>query len=144
MSLAAIVLILAPVVVDVGNVSNDHGVVRVSICPKAKFLGDSCPYEGSAPAVAGTTRVTVDNVPPGDYGASAFHDENANGKVDRGMFGIPQEGVGFSRDAPIRMAPPKWEEAVFAHTGAAQTIGFALRYFTGPASPAEWKQHHKH
>ena len=142
MSIAAAALLLAPIIVEVGNVRNDHGRVRVSICPRARFLADSCPYAGSAPAHAGTTVVTVENVPPGDYAVSAFLDENSNDAVDRALFGIPKEGVGFSRDAPIRWSPPRWDDAVFAHGVVPQTISFGLRYFLGPGSPAQWRAAH--
>ena len=74
--------------------------------------------------------------------AFPFHDENSNDGVDRGLFGIPKEGVGFSRDAKIVFSPPKWADAMFHHDGTAQRTGFRLRYWTGPGSPAEWKARH--
>ena len=66
-----------------------------------------------------------------------FYDQNGNGKIDRALFGIPKEGVGFSNDAKIRLAPPKWEEAVFDYDGQEQTIRLKLRYFTGPDAPKQ-------
>lgn len=114
--------------VVVSNVRNARGRVHVDICHRETFL-DECPWWGEAPAVKGVTVVVVHNVPPGRYAAQGFHDENGNGKVDRGLFGIPKEGVGFSNDAKIRMAPPKWDEAAFEHGAAAQRIGFTMRYF---------------
>jgi uncharacterized protein (DUF2141 family) len=76
-------------------------------------------------------------VPPGEYAAQAFLDENGNGEVDRGLFGIPKEGVGFSRDARIRLSPPKWRDAVFTHRAQPEVIRFDLRYFMGPSGPAK-------
>ena len=67
---------------------------------------------------------------------------NNNREIDRAIFGIPKEGVGFSRDARIHMGPPKWAEAVFHHDGA-QVIHFALRYFMGPSGPEAWVKAHK-
>jgi len=132
----------AAVIVAVANTRNDHGTVRVSLCPRRQFLADACPYEGQARARAGVTVVTIEGVPPGEYGAQAFHDENNNGKVDRGLFGIPREGVGFSRDARIVLSPPKWRDAMFAHGAAPQDIRFSLRYFMGAKTPAEWAADH--
>ncbi len=132
----------APITIEVRNVRNSHGRVHVDICPHDRFLADGCRWHADAPAEAGTTTLTVPNVPPGDYAVQAFLDENDNGRIDRGLFGIPKEGVGFSRDARIAMSPPKWADAVFTHGGAAQTIGFSLRYFLGPKSPEEWKAQH--
>lgn len=130
-----------PLTVEVGNVRNDHGVVRVDICPKERWLNDGCPWHATAPAHAGITIVTLPGVPPGDYGAQAFHDENANDTLDTGFLGIPREGVGFSRDARFVPASPHWADALFTHAGP-QTIGLRLRYLRGPASPAEWQARH--
>ena len=117
----------APIEIAVSNVRNDSGRVHVDVCPVETFL-KGCPYSGEAPARAGTTIVVVRGVPPGRYAAQGTQDENGNGKVDRGLFGIPKEGVGFSNDAKIRMGPPKFEEAAFDHGRAPQRISFGLTY----------------
>ena len=114
--------------VEVSGVRTAQGRVHVDICPEARFL-DDCPWSGEAVATVGTTEVIVENVPPGRYAAQAFHDRNDNGKVDRGIFGIPKEGVGFSNDAKIITAPPKFAAAAFDHGAGAQRIAFKLSYF---------------
>ncbi|MFT3976540.1 MAG: DUF2141 domain-containing protein [Sphingomonas bacterium] len=121
--------------IEVGNVRVAKGVVHVDICPEAKFLKDDCPYSGEAPARLGTTRVVVSGLPAGDYAAQAFLDENHNGKVDRALFGIPKEGVGFSNDAKIGLGPPKFSEARFHFDGAGKAIRLNLRYFLGAKGP---------
>lgn len=119
--------------IAVTNVRAATGRVHVDICPEANFL-KKCAYSFDAPAHRGTTVVTATNIPPGIYAAQAFYDENGNGKVDRALFGIPTEGVGFSNDAPINWAPPKFAAAKFRFTPPKQTITLKLRYFTGPQS----------
>ncbi len=126
-------------VINVGNVRTAKGTVHVDICPQDKFLKDDCPWSGDAPARLGTTQVIVRDLPPGQYAAQAFHDENGNTKVDRALFGIPKEGVGFSNDARISFGPPRWKNAVFGFNGATATIGFSLRYFLGPSGPPKSK-----
>jgi uncharacterized protein (DUF2141 family) len=123
------------VTVNIGNVRNSRGNVMIDICPQNKFLDDTCAWHGEAPASAGTTVVTVQGVPAGEYAIQAFHDENANGEVDRAMLGIPREGVGFSRDARIGLGPPKWRDAYFIHHGRAEVLRFRLRYFMGAKGP---------
>ncbi len=120
--------------VDVSNVRGHTGTVHVDICTQAQFLKD-CPRSADAPAVIGVTRVTLNGVPPGRYAAQVFYDENGNHKVDRALFGIPKEGVGFSNDAKIRFSPPKWEEAMFDYDGGSHVIKLRLRYFIGPDAP---------
>lgn len=121
--------------VDVGNVRAATGHVHVEVCPETLFL-KNCPLISDAPARVGTTIVIVRDLPPGRYAVQAFYDQNGNKKVDRALFGIPKEGVGFSNDAKIRLGPPKWAEAVFDHDGRPQTIQLKLRYFFGPDAPA--------
>lgn len=121
--------------VQVDNVRAQTGRVHVDLCTQAQFLKD-CPIMAEAPPRIGLTTVTLRNIKPGRYAAQVSYDQNGNGKVDRALFGIPKEGVGFSNDAKIRMAPPKWEEAVFDYDGLERTIRLKLRYFIGPNAPA--------
>ena len=120
--------------IDVSNVRGATGTVHVDICTQAQFLHD-CPRSADAPAHVGTTRVIVQGLPPGRYAAQVYYDENGNHRIDRALFGIPREGVGFSRDARIRFSPPSWEDAVFAYDGQPQVIRLRLRYFMGPDAP---------
>ena len=119
----------------VTNVRNAKGRVHVDICPQAAFLKDGCPFSASAPAQAPVTIVVVRGVAPGHYAAQLFHDENGNDKMDRGLFGIPKEGFAFSRDAPIKMSPPRWADAEFAVAGAAQAMQVKMRYYLGTPGP---------
>lgn len=124
--------------VNVGNVRNNRGKVMVAVCTQDKFL-ESCAINAEAPARAGVTSVVVHNVPAGSYAAQAFHDENGNDDIDRAMFGIPKEGVGFSRNARIKLSPPKWADAVFKFGGAPGALKFDLRYFMGARGPVATK-----
>ena len=121
--------------VAVDNVRDHTGHVHIDLCTEKQFLGD-CPVAADAPARTGMTMVTLTGLKPGRYAVQATYDQNGNGKVDRALFGIPKEGVGFSNDAKIRLGPPKWEEAVFDYDGQERTIKLRLRYFMGPDAPA--------
>lgn len=124
--------------VQVDNVRAQTGRVHVDLCTEAQFLKD-CPIAADAPAIVGLTTVTLRNLKPGRYAAQVFYDQNGNGKVDRALFGIPKEGVGFSNDAKIRMSPPRWAEAVFDYDGQERMIRLKLRYFIGPDAPVTRK-----
>lgn len=123
------------ITMQVGNVRSARGRVVVDVCPQDRFLADGCIHHAEVPARAGVTVITIANLPAGSYAVQAFHDENANGEVDRAMFGIPREGVGFSRNARIGLGPPKWRDAYFVHQGRAEVIRFNLRYFMGAKGP---------
>lgn len=121
--------------VAVDAVRDRTGQVHVDLCTQAQFLKD-CPLAAEAPARIGATVVTLTGVRPGRYAAQVFYDQNGNGKLDRALFGVPREGVGFSNDAKIRLGPPKWEDAAFDYDGQERTIRLKLRYFIGPDAPA--------
>lgn len=131
MSLLAAMLLAAnaPLVVDVQNVRNARGHVRIDVCPQASFLGDGCRWHASVPARAGTTTVTIDDLPPGDYAIQAFHDENGNDEMDQGLFGIPKEDFGFSRDPKVVFSAPKWKDAMFGHGAGAQRQALRLHHW---------------
>ena len=66
-------------------------------------------------------------VPQGRYAVSLIHDENGNGKLDTRLM-IPREGYGFSRDAPVRMGPPKFAQAAFDVGGEPVRLAIRMRY----------------
>ncbi|MEN9219612.1 MAG: DUF2141 domain-containing protein [Thermostichales cyanobacterium SZTDM-1c_bins_54] len=77
---------------------------------------------------APTLTLTLD-LPYSLYAIAVFHDENNNGQLDTGPFGIPREGFGFSNNPPIRFGAPSFEESriVFSPQTGGTTI--QLRYF---------------
>ena len=58
--------------------------------------------------------IPCQGLPAGTYAVSLFQDENGNGKLDTGSFGIPTEKFGFSNDAEGVMGPPSYEKCSFA------------------------------
>lgn len=115
--------------VVVSNIRSAKGEIRVAVCDRVNFTKAVCPYRGRAPAVVGEVVVHIANIPPGTYAAEAFQDETGSGKIERTFFGLPKEGIGFSRDAPMRFGPPSFEDAMFSLDKSVSRIGFALRYF---------------
>src|ERR1700733_13273365 len=75
---------------------------------------------------------TFDGVNPGDYAVSVFHDENANGVLDRNLIGTPKEGVGASNDAAGKMGQPKFDDARFSYKGGQQTLTIHIKYLAAP------------
>jgi len=72
----------------------------------------------------GRARLTLADVPPGEYALAVVHDENANNTLDTSWIGIPREGIGTSNNAKGRMGPPKYSDAKFevGPGGAVQSI----------------------
>jgi len=97
--------------IELTGIENDHGLVRVAVCTPATFTTKHCPFTGAAPAKPGSVVVSVPDIPPGRYAVQAYHDEDGNGRLRKGLFGLPAEAIGFSRDARIRLGPPSFEDA---------------------------------
>ena len=87
----------------------------------------------------GAATLMFDHLPPADYAVSILHDENDNGKVDTGLFGIPKEGFGFSANPKLRYGTPPFKEASFSLAGdkTEQRIVIHLKYLSGKGATRE-------
>jgi len=56
--------------------------------------------------------VRIDSLKGGKYVVHYFHDENKNGKLDLGFFGIPKESYGNSKNVLGFMGPPKYRDLI--------------------------------
>jgi uncharacterized protein (DUF2141 family) len=65
--------------------------------------------------------------PAGSYAIVAMHDENANGKLDTNLVGVPTEGYGASRNAHGTFGP-KYEDARFDYRGGSLSMAITLKY----------------
>lgn len=99
--------------VNIQGLSSDIGVVYVGLYDsEGNWLGKSFASQWST-IKDGKATLVLENIPPGVYAISAYHDENENKKLDTGWFGIPTEGYACSRGATGRFGPPSWTDAKF-------------------------------
>lgn len=52
------------------------------------------------------------SLPPGRYAVAVFQDLDGDGRMKRGVLGVPAEPVAFSNRARARMGPPRFADAV--------------------------------
>lgn len=120
------------VVITVTNLRSSKGVVRACMTTREnifpKCIKDPSAHRTVVPA-GERIEIRFTGVKPGNYAIALLHDENDNGKADRAMGMMPKEGYGFSRDAPVKMAPPKFTDAVLAIGEGLQRITIKMRYF---------------
>jgi uncharacterized protein (DUF2141 family) len=102
-----------PLSVRIVGLDSDAGTVRIALNDAQNYEGEGNVRAAALSIEDGTTRWTIDNVPPGTYAVRLYHDKNDNGELDTNMFGVPQEAFGFSNDARGTMGPPDFEEAAF-------------------------------
>ncbi len=98
---------------DVTGIRSDAGSIDLALCTQPTWLGEECPFGARVSARVGVVRVRIEGVPAGLYAAQAFHDDNDTGVLERPLIGFPRKGFGFSRDAPIRLGPPRFADAAF-------------------------------
>jgi uncharacterized protein (DUF2141 family) len=120
------------VTVKVTDIRNSKGVVRACMTTDSKKFprcqGNPDAHRATVDA-AGTVTFSFKGVKPGNYAIALLHDENNNGKADRALGMMPKEGYGFSRDAPVKMAPPKFAQAAFDVGSQPQTLTIKMRYW---------------
>ena len=120
----------ASILLEIGGLRSQHGQILACMTANPKAFPD-CQKDPqalhlTAPAVNGEI-VQFKGVAPGRYAIALFHDENANGRMDKMMM-MPREGFGFSRDAPLQFGPPKFAAASFAVGNTQVRTSIKVRY----------------
>lgn len=99
----------------VRNLRSDRGQVMGSLYDRP----ERWVREGDAVATcrvairAHEARCTFQNVRPGRYAFAFAHDEDGDGRFDRDVLGLPNEGYGFSNDVRPQMSVPSFQSASF-------------------------------
>lgn len=78
-------------------------------------------------ARAPETQLCLQAPAPGGYAIAVYHDQNANRKLDKKAFGLPDEPYGISNNPRMRFAPPSLEEALFHVAAEGATVKIELR-----------------
>jgi len=68
--------------------------------------------EQTAETFTGTVVAEVRGLPPGRYALSVYLDANANGELDKKIFGIPTEPFAFSNNPEIPRGVPPFDACV--------------------------------
>lgn len=121
---------LGNVYVAITGLRSTKGLVRVCMTriPKSfpECKGDPAARQMTV-AANKALELSFTHVPSGSWAIAVLHDENSNGKADKALM-IPREGFGFSRDAPVRFGPPRFNDAAFAVTQDDVSVSIRMRY----------------
>ena len=102
------------VVVDVLGLENADGLLLVALYRDGKGFPDGGAKafgKRIAKAKAGNARIVFSDVPAGPFAVTVHHDADKDYAMDTGLFGVPSEGYGFSRDASAPFGPPGFSAA---------------------------------
>ncbi|NUM30763.1 MAG: DUF2141 domain-containing protein [Bacteroidetes bacterium] len=103
--------------VEVENLRNSKGTVQIALYNKDGSIPDE-QYKNyfkmeKISITNGKTQCTFSNLPKGNYAVNILHDENSNGKIDKGLI-LPKEGIGFSNYSSIGLTNrPNFKKASF-------------------------------
>jgi len=124
---------LATLTVEITGFHNDRGNAKVALWRSRNgFPADESKAERryEIPITNGRAELTIEGLEPGPLAIAAFHDENDNGRIDRGFLGIPKEGLGVSRDAKGTFGPPSFDKArLNVGAGDSQVVRFRIFYY---------------
>lgn len=117
----------AELLVEVTGLRDASGSVRIAVCTPETFLEPSCAHV--ARVAADEPRMRFVDLPPGIYAVQVHHDADGDGAIDRTIFGRPTEGLGFSRDAPMRRGPPAFADAAVELREPGGALKIMMRYW---------------
>jgi len=141
--LAALLFVNVPVIalaqtpctgihVQILNIKNSTGTVDCALFKSS--VGFPTEFLRSAMSVMvlkihkTQARCHFEDIQPGTYAIAVIHDENMNGKLDTNVFGIPNEGYGFSKDAKALFGAPSFSAASFPYDGQNVDLTISLHY----------------
>lgn len=115
------------VVIDGTMPGNGH--VRLNLYKSGEtFLkAEDAKLEVAVPET-GQVRAVFTGLAPGTYAVVAYYDLNGNRTLDRGLFGIPLEPLGFSNGAMPVLSAPDFAEAAVTVAGEGAEIGIEVTY----------------
>lgn len=112
--------------VEVHELRNNKGVVQFALYNKNGSIPDE-DFEkyyqiGKTTINENSTQFVFKNLPKGTYAVNILHDENENGKIDKGFI-LPEEGIGFSNYTKIGLGnKPNFSKASFELTSDKKLI----------------------
>lgn len=85
--------------VEVDELRNSDGTVQFALYNRADAFPDEhfkkCLKVLPGKIINGSSSVTFENLPEGKYAINVLHDENTDGRINKGLI-FPKEGIGFS------------------------------------------------
>ena len=129
LSMSAAVAQTATLTVNLHDVRAATGNLRASLYrdPESFRKEDKAVQVVSLPAVAGAARIVFPDLPPGKYAVMAYHDENADGRLNLRFGMFPTEGYGLSNNPQV-MGPPKFADSAFDVNSPETVIAIKLAY----------------
>lgn len=107
----------ASLTLSFSGIDTPAGAIMAGVYDTESAFADGDPVTGARIAVSGAdATATITGLKPGRYAIKAYHDIDGDGRMNTNPFGIPTEPYAASNNAPFKMGPPAWSDAVFEVT----------------------------
>jgi uncharacterized protein (DUF2141 family) len=106
---------MASLKVEITNVHPLEGKVMLALFnSKETYFDIDEMYAGfEIPADSSVVTCTFQDLPPGIYAITIYHDEDSNGEMNRSWLGMPKEGYAFSNNFKSAIKPASFSDAAF-------------------------------
>jgi uncharacterized protein (DUF2141 family) len=120
----------ADISVTIDGLHSDKGNVLVALFNKPDEFPDGDHSIRHARVAASTQPITTvfHDLPPGTYAVGAYHDENANGRLDTNFIGYPIEGYALSGGVRAIISRPRFIDASFVVGPAGKGVRLHIEY----------------
>jgi uncharacterized protein (DUF2141 family) len=121
----------ATLTVNLDGFRKPEGLVRVAVYsgPDGFLSNDEKAVIRTLADVKPADNQVVFQLPAGQYAVAVLHDQNASGKIETNILGIPKEGVSTSNNPRPRFRAPSFEESRFDLPEEGKTIAITLHYY---------------
>ena len=119
------------VVVNITGLRNADGNCNACLFKDANAFPDNASQAVECKtATIGNSRATItfEDVTPGTFAVSVFHDEDSDGELGTNFLGIPKEGYGASKNVLPKMSAPTFEENAFTVEQSDVELEVEIRY----------------
>ncbi|HUK59622.1 MAG TPA: DUF2141 domain-containing protein [Stellaceae bacterium] len=119
----------AKIVVTIDGLHSAKGDLYVALFSRADEFpdGDHSDQHVKLKASLAPITVTFDAL-RGRYAVGAYHDENANGKLDTNFIGYPTEGYALSNGIRAVVSRPRFTDAAFLVGEGATKVALHIKY----------------
>lgn len=117
--------------VTIEGIKNREGLIQITLFDQANGFPSQYKRGKIYRTIENSsTNITVsfDSLQSGTYAVAVIHDVNSNKKLDTGLFGIPKEGYGVSRNIHPKTRAPKFSECSFVLNTADTSIAVQIKY----------------
>jgi uncharacterized protein (DUF2141 family) len=113
--------------VKITNIKNKDKTLYLGIYRAGDAFPEFSKFWRSLKINTTTNETTVEfDVPYGDYAIAVSHDLNGNGKLDKNLFGYPNEPFGFSNNYKPKLSSPDFSDCKFSFTQQNNSLSIKL------------------